>query len=160
MGYFSDLRIPDILTHKYIYGNNHILFLDDFSSRPNNKLHQQPRLLKYVCAPGVAIVGPYKSYGYGTGIGYYYLWGTSMAAPHVSGIAALVAQDFPDITPYEMHKILKNAAHGNPLPADGTLANNPWGMQYYEWTGKDYGAGWLQATKAVFVASATYMGLM
>ena len=43
-----------------------------------------------------------------------------MAAPHVTGMIALILQSFPDLTQTEVEFIVKNAAHGNPLPADGT----------------------------------------
>jgi subtilisin family serine protease len=59
-------------------------------------------------------VGPYKPV-FSVDVGYYYVGGTSMAAPHVSGIAALVAEDFPDTDQKTMERYLKNAAKGNPL---------------------------------------------
>jgi hypothetical protein len=49
-----------------------------------------------------------------------------------------------------MEKILKNAAHGLPLPADGAWVYDPWyGLYHFEWKGNDYGAGWLQADAAL-----------
>ncbi len=143
--------VPEDLNTKDSWGNNHQLFLDDISSRPNKDLGQKASDLD-VTAPGAAIVGPYKSY-FSTYVGYYYLWGTSMAAPHVSGIAALVLQSYPNVDQATMQHILKNAAHGAPLPCDGSWAWDPWyGVYHFEWYGTDYGAGFLQADAALKAA--------
>ena len=134
----EDLRAPDF------WGNNHQLFLDDLSSKPNKDLGQKSYDLD-VAAPGAAVVGPYKDYfAYNTG--YYYLWGTSMSAPHVSGMAALTLEDYPYYDQATMEKTFKNAAHGNPLPSDGSWAFDPWyGIYHFEWYGTDYGSGFLMA---------------
>jgi subtilisin family serine protease len=130
------------------WGNNSQMYLEDFSSRPNLDLGQEPFQLD-VTAPGASIVGPYKSY-FSTAIGYYYLWGTSMAAPHVAGMASVVLGEYPHLNQYQMEFILKNAAHGLPLAADGAWLVDPWyGLYHFEWFGDDYGAGWLTADRAM-----------
>ena len=48
--------------------------------------------------------------------------GTSQSAAHVSGLAALVKQRFPDYTPQQIASYLKNNAE-----ARGTVPNNTWG---------------------------------
>ncbi len=50
-------------------------------------------------------------------------WGTSLAAPHVAGLAALVRQQNPTFTPEQTTAYLKAHAHqrGSPVP------NNTWG---------------------------------
>jgi subtilisin family serine protease len=76
--YASDVADPTNPEHFYI---------TDFSSRakPGQDLD--------VAAPGSWIVGPYQvNRGQ---LSYYFLGGTSMAAPHVAGIAALMAQKEP-----------------------------------------------------------------
>ncbi|MEM2118584.1 MAG: S8 family serine peptidase, partial [Candidatus Bathyarchaeia archaeon] len=137
------------LNTKDYWGNNWQMFLEDFSSRANPELGQSWKELD-VCAPGAAIVGPYKNY-FSTAVGYYYLWGTSMAAPHVSAIAAIVAQKYPQLNQAGMEWILKKAAVRLPMAADGAYAldSTPW---TFYWNDHDAGSGWLQADEALDVA--------
>ena len=57
-------------------------------------------------APGVDIVSAWKD----NDSVYYYSTGTSMAAPHVAGAAALLLQSRPELTPAEVKQILLGAA--------------------------------------------------
>ncbi|MGV9194861.1 S8 family serine peptidase [Microbacterium sp. MC2] len=59
-----------------------------------------------VAAPGVAIA----SAGVGTGNGAAIMSGTSMAAPHVAGVAALVVQSHPDWTAPEVASAIVSTA--------------------------------------------------
>jgi subtilisin family serine protease len=61
-----------------------------------------------VAAPGSWVVGPYQVNSGQTS--YYFLGGTSMASPHVAGIAALMAQKKPALTQVEVESILKGSA--------------------------------------------------
>jgi subtilisin family serine protease len=143
--------VPENLNTPDSWGNNWQLFLDYGSSRPNKDLGQKSFHLD-LTAPGCAIVGPYKPY-FSWAMGYYYLWGTSMAAPHVSGIASLVLQSHPDMTQAQMEHVLKIAAAGLPLPSDGSLAwDVPGVLYYFTWDGTDYGKGLLQADAALKAA--------
>jgi subtilisin family serine protease len=77
-------------------------YITDFSSRalPGQDLD--------VAAPGSWIVGPYqKNSGQ---LSYYYLGGTSMASPHVAGIAALLVQERPELIQGDVEAILEGSA--------------------------------------------------
>lgn len=56
-----------------------------------------------VSAPGASILSAYDT-------GYAYQNGTSMAAPHIAGIAALVKQINPEADPAALHQILRETA--------------------------------------------------
>jgi len=51
--------------------------------------------------------------------GYGRMCGTSMAAPHVAGVAALVASANPDAGPAELARLVQSSATPLPCPADG-----------------------------------------
>jgi subtilisin family serine protease len=149
--WWLDNDVPENFNTPDYWGNNWHLFLDDLSSRPNKDLGQKSWHLD-VSTPGAAIVGPYKPY-LSNVIGYYYVWGTSMATPHVSGMAALVLESYPSFGQAAMESILKNAANHLPIPSDGSWVYDPWyGVYHFEWFGIDWGSGFLQADTALFVA--------
>jgi subtilisin family serine protease len=65
-----------------------------------------------------------------------------MATPHVSGIAALVLEKYPNLNQYQMQTILKNAATKIPLACDGAWVYDPFYATdsgiwpwHFEWTG-------------------------
>jgi subtilisin family serine protease len=68
-----------------------------------------------VLAPGFAvpIVGPFGGGGIGL-VDYNFSFGTSLASPHVAGIAALMLQKNPGLTAPQIEQILENTAF--PLP--------------------------------------------
>jgi subtilisin family serine protease len=139
--------VPEKANSNDMLGNNSQYFLADFSSRPLKELGQKHKDLD-VTAPGNHVVGPYKS-AFANNLNYYFLSGTSMSAPHVSAIAAMLLQQDPTLTPAEVEKKLRNAAHGNPLPADDAVYVGFGGLTPATWDGGDYGAGFLRADYVV-----------
>lgn len=132
------------------YKNNWQTYLTDFSSRANRDLGQSWKDLD-VAAPGAAIRGPYKPYG-STQWGFYAVWGTSQATPHVSGVAALVLQSCPYLDQVDMEAILKKAATRIPMAADGAYVSDVfsnYAIWYYYWNDHDAGCGFLTVDEAM-----------
>jgi minor extracellular serine protease Vpr len=71
-----------------------------------------------LAAPGVGII----STGVGTGTGTRTLQGTSMAAPHVAGAAALMRQLNPEVQPYTIKALLQNSTVDSNASGDTDLA--------------------------------------
>jgi subtilisin family serine protease len=93
--WWYSLNVPDPTDVNQFY-------ITDFSSRelPDQDLD--------VAAPGSWVVGPYQV---NSGqLSYYYLGGTSMASPHVAGIAALLMQARPGLTADDVENILEGSA--------------------------------------------------
>lgn len=103
-----------------------------------------------VVAPGSWILGPYPgdTFGYrhipwwAQGSpwnphtpppNYWYVGGTSMATPHVSGVAALMLQENSTLTQYDVEDILKGTA--TPLPT--AILGHPFAYNYVRWPSGD-----------------------
>lgn len=98
-----------------------------------------------VAAPGSWVVGPYQTNGQTS---YFFLGGTSMASPHVAGIAALMAQKNPSLTQAQVESILKTSAV--PLPAGCRDVTSPAGaVSSVCWEADATGAGLATATGAL-----------
>jgi subtilisin family serine protease len=78
-------------------------------------------------APGSNILStlPMKASPYLDETEYASWSGTSMATPHVSGVAALAAAKFPNLSPLDLKKRLRDTARK--LPA---MKNKPWTKEY------------------------------
>jgi subtilisin family serine protease len=83
-----------------------------------------------VTAPGELVVGPYQLQS--GRIEYWFLGGTSMAAPHVAGVVALMAEKHPGLTAAEAEGILEGTA-----------------LALVGYDAKDQGAGLIQADLAL-----------
>jgi minor extracellular serine protease Vpr len=78
-----------------------------FSSRgPTQNLNIKPDVI----APGANIRSSIATYGGDYTDAYQSMDGTSMAAPHVAGLAVLLKQKNPDFTPFEVKATLMNTA--------------------------------------------------
>ena len=114
-----------------------------------------------VAAPGGSMVADQNGDGYPDGVlstladdsaaplrhEYDFLQGTSMAAPHVSGVVALMLAVNPDLTPNDINRLLAGT-HAD--PAAGPITRD-WGAP-----GRDdeFGHGLIDANQAVRVARA------
>lgn len=65
-----------------------------------------------IMAPGVSILSAYSCTAAGSCPGPWYvrMSGTSMAAPHVTGLVALILEKFPTLTPDKIHSVLTASA--------------------------------------------------
>jgi len=109
-----------------------------------------------VLAPGSWIVGPYLAYGAATpplwsrGMPgeYYFLGGTSMAAPHVAGTVALLLQKNPNLEASAVEGVLEAAAV--PLPAGSRSVDDGSGTPVeFTWDTDATGAGILLADRVL-----------
>lgn len=163
--------VPERFNIKDDLGNKFQLYLTDFSGRPNPELGQTISDLD-VCTPGAWILGPYAPYGaliceffppgecpY-PGFGYWYVGGTSQATPHVSGIAALVLEQYSNLDQRDMETIVKVAGVFQRMTkglkeASATIFDPILGdFVEVSWGPFDYGTGFLQADAAMITAYA------
>lgn len=118
-----------------------------------------------VAAPGVWVRGPFAGFpGYNhlpwwsKGIGdllggnagnFFYVSGTSMAAPHVAATAALMLEKNPALTQAEVESILKATALPFPPGSGGDIQITAGFEDMQEWGANATGSGLIQADAAV-----------
>ena len=154
---------------------NEISYISYFSSREYvNPAFLNESVELDVVAPGSQILGPYPGDNSGyrhipwwsqgspsnpnaPPANYWYVSGTSMATPHVSGVAALMLEKDPDYTQAQVEYILKNTA--TPLPT--AMLGYPFAFNYVRcpfvaggiyqfcWDENATGAGIIQADEAI-----------
>ena len=122
-----------------------------------------------VVAPGSWIRGPYPGVpGYShlpwwsSGIGwlkghnpgnFYYVGGTSMAAPHVTSVVAQMLEEDPALAQADVESILEDTALEIPAGSMSVFDLDPAeGFYTYSWGDDATGSGLIQADKAVAAA--------
>ncbi len=100
---------------------------------PDDALYAQANIGAQIAiaAPGVEVMVP------APGGAYQVLSGTSLASAHVSGVAALMLQGHPELTPAQVREVLVRTARDLGKPGRDDL----------------YGAGLIDAAAAVAAAS-------
>jgi subtilisin family serine protease len=111
--------------------NAYVSYVTSFSSRERPDLWPQEL---DVVAPGSWIVGPYPVgpgqahlpwWAQGEEIfgQYFFVGGTSMAAPHVSGVVALMLQANPNLSPAQVEQLLRASADELPFAGKQLVYN-------------------------------------
>ncbi|MEN8242196.1 MAG: S8 family serine peptidase [Chloroflexota bacterium] len=143
----------------------YVSYVTDFSSRENPGNPDLGAQELDVLAPGSWVVGPYPlgvgqshlpwwSQGVGNGVAgqYYFVGGTSMASPHVAGVAALLMQADPSLTQGDVEALLRATTDAIPFAGWAYVADPGLGITVVEWgyDGLDaVGYGLVQADAAV-----------
>ena len=115
-------------------------YITSFSSR--EKAGQQLD----VAAPGSWIVGPYQTNGQ---YSWYFLGGTSMASPHVAGLAALMLQKNKSMSQATVETILKSSATAFSTSPKMIRSYTGGPLESISWGSDATGSGMVNATTAL-----------
>lgn len=119
----SPASYPHALAVGAIQKNGDKIEIADFSSRGPVEWQGMSYLKPELTAPGVNIRSAWPNDSYVT------LDGTSLAAAHVSGAAALLLESNPRLLPFEVISLLKQTATWNPAwEINGERPNNTYGF--------------------------------
>ncbi|XP_073004859.1 subtilisin-like protease SBT2.3 [Typha latifolia] len=122
----------------------------------DNSLSDADIMKPNLIAPGNSIWGAWSSRGMDSsefeGESFAMLSGTSMAAPHVAGLAALIKQKFPNFSPSAISSTLSTTAtlydrQGGPIMAQRAYSNPD--LTQSAATPFDMGSGFVDATAAL-----------
>lgn len=119
-------------------------YITTFSSR--EKTNQQLD----VAAPGSWILGPYQTNGQ---LSWYFLGGTSMASPHVAGVAALMLQKNKNLSQLAVESILKSTAMPFTAYSASILSPRTLAFSNVTWGTDATGSGLINAKAAVNAVS-------
>ena len=121
-------------------------YITDFSSR------QKPGQDLDVAAPGSWVVGPFQNQSGKTS--FFFLGGTSMASPHVAGIAALLLQKNPALNQSQVENILETTAIAL-QPGCRNVVDPTVGPTSFCWESDAAGAGLVTADAALAALGGT-----
>ena len=109
-----------------------------FSAR--GPAHEKDILKPDLTAPGINILAGYTPDAVNSvpDENFAFLTGTSMATPHIAGIAALLRQAHPEWSPAAIKSAMMTTAHQDVVQQDGSTPAHPF----------DFGAGHIDANKA------------
>ncbi|EOA14555.1 hypothetical protein CARUB_v10027793mg [Capsella rubella] len=122
----------------------------------DNSFNDADILKPNLVAPGNSIWGAWSSASTDStefeGEKFAMMSGTSMAAPHVAGVAALIKQTYPQFTPSQIASALSTTAllddnKGGPIMAQRSFSNPD--QSLYTATPFDMGSGFVNATAAL-----------
>lgn len=114
--------------------------------------------------PNIAYVGTdVMSVAHNTGDGYTAFSGTSMATPGAAGVAALMIQANPDLSPFEVRNFMQETAEyrpctymGDPAGGDGCDDNDVQAIFTKNRQNNVYGHGEVRALDSVLAAAEKY----
>ncbi|KAJ8758783.1 hypothetical protein K2173_000504 [Erythroxylum novogranatense] len=141
----------------YSYSSPKIMYYSARGPDPEDSFLNEADILKpNLVAPGNFIWAAWSSLGTDSvefqGESFALMSGTSMAAPHVAGLAALIKQKFPSLSPAAVASALSTTAslndkNGGPIMAQRAYANPD--LNQSPATPFDMGSGFVNATGAL-----------
>lgn len=141
----------------FSYSAPKVMYYSARGPDPENSFLDDADILKpNLVAPGNSIWGAWSSRGTDSiefqGENFAIMSGTSMAAPHVAGLAALIKQKFPTFSPSAVGSALATTAslfdkYGGPMAAQRAYANPD--LNQSPATPFDMGSGFVNATAAL-----------